>query len=129
MSDLWYWGSIYAAAVGGFESPDPPPLGDTSWTWDVEYYSDIQQTTYARTSLNSVVNYGGGYFNSGIVAYTTRNLFGVDQPHPVGQSVANGVVDFISDSGVVDVTFGWSVGADGGFDLVSADVNMEIWIL
>jgi hypothetical protein len=129
MSDLWFWGSIYAAAVGGFQSPDPPSPTDTSWTWEVDYSSYIDQKTYARTSLNSVVNFGGGYFNSGIVTYTTQDIFGVELPHPVGQSDPNGLVDFIADNGVVSVTFGWEVGADGGFDLVSADVNMEIWIL
>lgn len=128
MSDLWFWGNTDSFANFGFESPDPVTASDAGWTWDVEFVTNTLQTTYARSSINSLMNSGGGWFGSGIVAYTTRDLYGIDHPHPVGQSNADGVVDSMSDTGVVSVTFGWYIGSGGG-SIVGGHINMEIWIV
>jgi hypothetical protein len=128
MSDLWYLGSADPWAYGGWTSPDPVTTGSSGWTWDVEFETSSSQWTYARTSLNTFINIGGGtaWLFSGIVAYRTRNADGSDTVHSVGQSNANGIVDFMNDVAVDSVTFGWGIEGDG--DWVEAHINMEIWV-
>jgi hypothetical protein len=140
MSDIWFIGNQDMWSEGGWDSPDPVLLGNSTWTWDVEFVTDSTQTTYAKTSVNSVTDIGGdGYMFSGIVQYQTRNSSGTDVPHPVGQTnpsgfFNNGVTDFIWDTAVVDVTFGFGIGGSAGSGLFSApgvftaNINMEIWV-
>src|SRR6516162_4889795 len=99
MSDLWFLGSADSWENGDWNSPDPVTLGDTSWTWDIEFVTGSNQWTYARSSVNSFALIGGdtAWVFSGIVAYRTRNDGGPDTVHLVGQSGANGVVDFMND--------------------------------
>ena len=128
MTDLWYFGSARPRAWFGWDSPDPVTAGDSSWTWDVEFATTPEQTTYARTSLSSFSNIGGdsGWIFSGIVEYRTRGADGVDTIHPVGQGKPDGLAAFMTDSAVDSVTFGWGIGSDD--DIVGATVNMEIWV-
>ena len=111
-------------ASGGFGSPAPP---SGSWTWDVFVEANASQWAYARTSVNSFAEIGGGsaYVFSGIVQYTNVDTNGITQTHWVGQNTQNGVADFINDTGVVQVTFGWGIGAD---NLGFAQINMEVWV-
>lgn len=125
MSDIWFMGSFDEFASGGFLSPDPVIDGTAGWTWDVQFTTDSTQMTYARTSINSLTLFGDGYAFSGIVSYKTLNSDGSDTLHSVGSSNADGIVDFISDTSVVDVTFGWGV---GGGDFLKANFNCEIWV-
>jgi hypothetical protein len=127
MSDLWFLGNADPSAWNGGEGPDPVTPGDTGWTWDLEFITNSNQWTYARTSLNSFANIGGGsgYVDSGIVQYRTRDSKGVDSVHPVGQSGPNGLADFMNDMGVDSVTFGWTIGAD---NYCHANINMEVWV-
>jgi hypothetical protein len=100
--------------------------GDTSWTWDLEF-GPVAGSLYARASLNTFANIGGGsgWCGGGIVEYRTRNQGGSDTVHPVGQSGQDGYVDFAWDNDVVSVTFGWIVEGD---NLCQGRLNMEIWI-
>lgn len=127
MSDLWFLGSADPWADGGFSGPDPVTIGNTSWTWDVEFSTNNNQWTYARSSLNTFALIGGGsgWVTSGIVQYRTRGSGGTDTLHPVGQSDQNGVVDFINDRSVDSVTFGWSIEGD---NFCQGKINMEIWV-
>ena len=127
MSALWFVGNADPWANGGFSGPDPVTLGSSGWTWDLEFETSLSQWTYARSTLNSFTNIGGGtaWILSGMVAYTTRDANGIDTPHLVGQNDGDGVVDFINDVGVVSVTFGWTIEGD---DYVRARINMEVWV-
>lgn len=127
MSDLWFFGSADPWGQGGFSGPDPVTQGSSGWTWDVEFETTQNQSTYARTSLNRFTLIGGGtgWCLSGIVSYRTRDSNGVDVDHPVGQSNADGLADNMFDFGVDDVTFGWTLEGDNYCD---ADLNMEIWV-
>ncbi len=138
MADLWFFGNEDMWSFSGDDSPDPVIQGDTTWTWDVEFVSSSSQWTYARTSLNTIMDLGGGYMFSGIVSYRTQNPDGSDTDHPVGQTnpsgfFDNGVTDFMSDWAVVDVTFGWGIGSSGSGlfssgGSLTANINMEIWV-
>lgn len=126
MSDLWFLGWAEPWAQGGFWSPDPVTLGDTSWTWDLEFTTNNNQWTYARTSLSGFMLLEGvGYVFSGIVAYKTRGSGGTVTSHPVGQSADNGVAAFMNDTSVNSVTFGWGI---GGENFCMATVNFEVWV-
>ena len=116
MADLWFWGNYDAWAANGGATPDPVVGGDSD------------QTTYARTSINSLTDLGGGFFRSGIVSYTTRDAAGVDHPQLVGQSDPDGLVDFISDVSVVGVTFGIVISSNSNPGLFTAHSNYEIWV-
>jgi hypothetical protein len=59
------------------------------------------------------------------VQYTTVDANGFTQPHWVGQNATNGVVDYIADWGVVQVTFGWGIESD---NYCPANINMEVWV-
>jgi hypothetical protein len=124
MTDLWFLGNADPWSSGGYESPAPPT---GSWTWDVQFETTSNQWTYARTSVNSFAEIGGGsaYVFSGIVAYNAVGANGVSTYHPVGANGENGVVDFINDVGVNDVTFGWGIEGD---NYCLAGINMEIWV-
>lgn len=126
MSDLWFFGHADPWARNGFQGPDPP-LADSSWSWDVEFETGLRYSTYARASLNTFAEFGNdsAWITSGIISYRTRDAQGVDTLHPVGQSDPNGLVDFIHDMGVDDVTFGWTLGADNS---CQGKINMEIWV-
>jgi hypothetical protein len=123
MAQPWFAGSADPSAWGGGSGPDPVILGDTSWTWDVEF---APVSMYARTSLNRFSNIGGGsgWLLSGIVAYSTRNADGSDTLHLVGQGNADGLADLAWDSNVDSVTFGWTIEGDNYCD---GNINMEIW--
>jgi hypothetical protein len=127
MSDLWFIGNADPWATGGWTSPDPVTQGNTSWTWDVEFETSQNQFTYARTSINSFVEIGGGsaWVGSGIVSYRTKDANGIETVHAVGKTDPNGVVDFINDVGVDDVTFGWLIEGD---NMCFGKINMEIWV-
>lgn len=124
MSDLWFAGNADPWGAFGFSGPDPITVG-SGWTWDVEFTTRSSQTTYARSSINSVALSDGGMLLSGIVQYRTRNSKGVDKVHPVGQSDGDGIVDFISATSVDSVTFGWSLEADTFW---SGGVTFEVWV-
>ncbi len=62
---------------------------------------------------------------SGIVQYTNVDANGITHTHWIGQNTQNGVADFINDSGVVQVTFGWGIGAD---NLGFAQINLAVWV-
>jgi len=128
MADLWFWGNYDAWAANGGATPDPVVGGDTTVTWDCEFVTSSDQTTYARTSINSLTDLGGGFFRSGIVSYTTRDAAGVDHPQLVGQSDPDGLVDFISDVSVVGVTFGIVISSNSNPGLFTAHSNYEIWV-
>lgn len=126
MSDLWFLGNADPWASGGGSGPDPVTQG-SSWTWDVEFETGQTQWTYARASLNSFIEIGGGsaWVISGIVSYRTRGANGTDTLHPVGQADPDGVVDFMNDMSVDDVTFGWTIEGD---NWCKGKINMEIWV-
>lgn len=126
MSTPWYAGYADSKATGGGSSPDPVTTGDASWTWDVEF-DPVNQSLYARASLNFFSNIGGGsaWAGGGIVQYRTRNGDGSDTVHPVGQSGHDGIADYMWDSNVDSVTFGWLIEGD---DIVTSNLNLEIWI-
>jgi hypothetical protein len=141
MSDLWFAGCEDVSSVGGGDSPDPVswPLGGTigwnlSWSWNLVFSTDSNQSTYARTSLNSITDLGGGYVFSGIIRYVTQNPDGSFVDHPVGLSNPGGVVDCMWDSAVVAVTFGWGIGGSAGggpfsvAGIFAANINMEVWV-
>ncbi len=123
MTSLWFLGSADPQAIRAY----PAPFEYTSWTWDVEFATSSGQSTYARTSVNTFAIIGGviHWIFSGIASYQTRDADGVETLHLVGQSTANGVADFIYETGVIEVTFGWGIGAD---NLSQANINMEIWV-
>jgi hypothetical protein len=125
VTDLWIMGNQDMYASGGFGSPAPP--SGSTWTWDVFVEANASQWAYARTSVNSFAEIGGGsaYVFSGIVQYTNVDANGITNTHWVGQNTQNGVADFINDSGVVQVTFGWGIGAD---NLGFAQINLEVWV-
>jgi len=126
MSDLWFLSSADPWGDNGFMGPDPVTIADTGWTWDLEFRTSPSQWTYARTSLNSFILVGGeGWVISGIVQYRTRDSKGVDTVHLVGQSDPDGVVDFINDTGVDSVTFGWTLEGDSW---CKGKLNMEVWV-
>jgi hypothetical protein len=126
MSGPWYAARADSQASGGGESPDPVAIGDPSWTWDVEF-NPVSSSLYARASLNTLSIIGGGtaWSGGGIVQYRTRKGDGVDSNHPVGQGGVDGYVDFIWDTHVDSVTFGWIVEGD---NFCWSRLNMEIWI-
>ncbi len=123
MAQPWFAGHADPWAQGGGSGPDPVTSADTSWTWDVEF---SPASVYARTSLNRFSNIGGdtAWLLSGIVAYRTRNSKGQDTVHHVGQGNADGLADFMWDSNVDSVTFGWTIEGD---DYCDGNINMEIW--
>lgn len=123
MAQPWFAGSADSWASGGGSGPDPVILGDTSWTWDVEF---PPAGVYARTSMNRFANIGGGsgWLLSGIVAYSTRNADGSDTLNLIGQGNADGLADYMWDSNVDSVTFGWTIEGDNYCD---GNINMEIW--
>ena len=126
MTDLWFVASADPSAQNGGSGPDPITPGDTSWTWDVEFTTASSQWTYGRSSMNSFVDINGdAWVLSGIVEYRTRGADGVDTVHAVGQANPDGVVDYMLDSAVDSVTFGWTIHGDG---FCEGRVNMEIWV-
>ena len=129
MTDLWFAGCANPYSYGGSFSPDPVTQANTTWTWDVEFESSSSQTTYARASLSQfvIVNGGSAYAFSGIVSYRTRGSDGIDTTHHVGKgkSTPDGVADYMWDTSVDDVTFGW--GIEGDWTCI-ASINMEIWV-
>lgn len=127
MSDLWFFGAQDMWASGGWDSPDPLDSGTPTWTWDVEFSASADQSTYARSSINTYVGLGDCYVKSGIVAYRTSNPGSGDTVHAVGQSDPDGVADNMFDQSVDSVTFGWLVGASGSYDICNGRINMEIW--
>lgn len=132
MSDLFLTTSADPWSMGGDDSPDPVSVLTPSYTWSVRWNADATLLTYAKTSLNSVMDLGGGYVFSGIVRYVTQNADGSFTFHPVGTTNPSGffdggVTDFIQDTSVFDVTFGWGIGSSGGFSVFTANINMEIW--
>jgi hypothetical protein len=126
MSVPWYAGNADSQASGGGQSPDPVTSGDPSWTWDVEF-DPVGGSLYARASLTFLSIIGGGtaWSGGGIVSYRTRNPDGSDTLHAVGQSGVDGIVDYIWDSNVDAVTFGWLIEGD---NFCWSRLNMEIWI-
>jgi hypothetical protein len=120
MTELWFINSADPWSSGGDASPNPP---SGSWTWDVPLSTSAIQFTYARSSVNSFAEIGGGsaYVFSGIVSYSTVN----GGFNPVGSSGENGVVDYINDVGVNEVTFGWGIEGD---NYCLAGINFEIWV-
>lgn len=124
MSTPWYASSADPSASGGGTSPDPVTVSDSGWTWDVEF-SPVSQSLYARTSVSFVGNIGGGssWVGGGIVSYRTRNSDGSDTIHSVGGP--NGIADYMWDSNVDSVTFGWLIEGD---NVSFGSLNMEIWI-
>jgi hypothetical protein len=126
MSDLWFLGNADPWGDNGFSGPDPVTIG-SGWTWDLEFTTSTSQWTYARSSLNSFILIGGGtgWVISGIVQYRTRDARGVDTVHSVGQSDPDGVVDFINDTGVDSVTFGWTLDGD---NFCKGKINFEVWV-
>lgn len=126
MSDLWFWGSEDLPYVANWESPDPVNMSSPTWTWSIPFVTDSSQTTYARTSVNSVV-LDGGYIFSGIVSYEKQNPDGSTDWIMSGWSGANGVADFISDTGVLCVVFGWGIGSSWN-GLAWGRINMEVWV-
>lgn len=125
MSVPWYAGSFYATAMFGGQSPDPVTTADQSWTWDLEF-SPVKSSLYARASLNTFGIVGGGSNMSGcgIVEYRTRNKNGKDTVHHVGNSDPDGYVDFMWDTNVDSVTFGWIIQGD---NYCWGRLNMEVW--
>jgi len=128
MSDLWFIGHVEPSSNNGFVSPDPVTLGDTSWTWDLEFMTNSNQWTYAKSTLCGHYFIGADTFwiFSGIVAYRTRGSNNIDTLHPVGQGTVDGVVDFINDTSVDSVTFGWAIGSDAYNS--GASINFEVWV-
>ena len=122
----WFVNNADPSASYGGEGPDPVTLGDTSWTWDVEF-DPSSSLIYAKTSLITFANLDAnwGLVVSGIVAYRTRNADGSDATHLVGQSNPNGTADWVADTNVDSVTFGWLIGAGGTF--CQAGIVMEVW--
>jgi hypothetical protein len=128
MSDLWFAGNQDRISFFGGDSPDPVnPLADPTWTWQVSYSPDINQTTYARTSVNTILDAGGGYVFSGINRYQKQNSDGSTDWVVPGAANANGVADFIWDTGVFAVVFAFGIGSSGGATF-EADINLEVWV-
>ena len=88
MSDIVFMASADPWGWGGFEGPDPVTAADSGWTWDVELGAGSSQSTYARSSLNSVSPSSDGPFwvVSGVIQYRTKDFFGAVTLHPVGLS-------------------------------------------
>jgi len=135
MSDLFVANSADFWAWGGWDSPDPVTVGTPSFSWTLRWEADSNKLTYARTSVNTVMDLGGGYVFSGIVRYVTQNADGTFTFHNVGATNPSGffdggVTDFIWDVAVFDLTFGWGIGSSGGFvsGTFAANINMEIWV-
>jgi hypothetical protein len=124
MSTPWFASHADPKATGGGASPDPVTAANTNWTWDVEF-DPVNQSLYARASLCNFANIGGdsGWVSGGIVQYRTRKN-GVDKVHHVGLSGHDGIADFMWDSNVDSVTFGWMIEGD---DIVEGGINFEIW--
>ena len=124
MSTPWFASHADPKATGGGASPDPVTEANTNWTWDVEF-DPVSQSVYARASLCNFTNIGGdsGSVSGGIVQYRTRKN-GVDTIHHVGLSGHDGIADFMWDSNVDSVTFGWMIEGD---DIVEGGINFEIW--
>ncbi len=66
---------------------------------------------------------GSSGFGSGVVEYRTVDSSGRRTVHPVGQSGANGLADYVWDTHVSSVTFGWLVEGD---NFRRSKINMEI---
>ena len=136
MSDLFVANSADFWAWGRWDSPDPVAVGTPSFSWTLRWEPDSNQLTYARTSVNTVMDLGGGYVFSGIVRYVTQNADGSFTFHNVGATNPSGffdggVTDFIWDVAVFDLTFGWGIGSSSdGFvsGTFAANINMEIWV-
>jgi hypothetical protein len=132
MSDLFLANSTDLFSYGGGDTPDPVSMSTPSYTWSVRWNADPTLLTYARTSLNSLMDLGGGYVFSGIVRYVTQNADGSFTFNNVGITNPSGffdggVTDFIQGTSVFDITFGWGIGSSGGLALFTANINMEIW--
>lgn len=138
MSDLLFANATDMWSTGGWESP--PVLSGVrlapSWTWNVIWWEPY--SIYAKASVNSVLDLGGGWAFSGIVRYATQNppsgpqivSVGINSPSDLW-ALDNGVTDFIWEASVIGVTFGWGIAsASGGFvsSIFAANVNMEIWV-
>lgn len=109
-------------STGGAEGPDRATTGDASWTWDVEF-DPSPEPIYARSSIDGFGAVGGSSAGIGVVEYRTVDSSGRQTVHPVGQSGANGVADYVWDTNVSCVTFGWLVEGD---DIRRSRINMEI---
>jgi hypothetical protein len=126
VSGPWFVGHEALTATNGGASPDPVTTGDASWTWDLEF-NPVSSSLYARVALDFFSNIGGGsgWAGGGVVQYRTRSIGGGDTVHHVGQSSQDGFADFIWDTNVDSVTFGFLVEGD---NFCEGRINMEVWI-
>lgn len=124
MATPWYaWDIWELFSSGGFSSPDPVTVADSSWTIDVEF-APVEGSLYGRGSTYFAGG-GGGWFGGGVIEYRTRNSDGSDTVHSVGASAPDGYVGNVWDSNVDSVTFGWIEGDTGWY---GGRILFEIWI-
>ena len=85
MSQIWFIGNTDLWSGGGSSTPDPVMQGDATNTWDLEFVTSSSQSTYARTTLNTVIDLGAG--TSSAVLFPTEHRMRT-VPIPIIRSVA-----------------------------------------